>query len=53
MSVFLGAMFAWVIIGLVLGGSIFLLTVKGMVWPFVVTSLLLLWIIKRVGCSTH
>lgn len=53
MSVFIGAMLAWLVIGAALGGTIFLMTVKGMVWPFVVTSVLLLWIIKRVGCTTH
>jgi hypothetical protein len=55
MKVLIGAMLSWIIIGAVLGVSIFLMTARKepIVWPFVLSSILLLWTIKRVGCSTH
>lgn len=53
MIVFLGATFAWLLAATLLGVGIFLMTVKGMYWPFIVVFILLFWLIKRVGCSTH
>ena len=53
MKVLIGAIASWLIIGLVLGGALFLLTTKGMIWPFAVSLLLVLYLIKKFGCSTH
>ena len=53
MNVFIGALLTWLIIGAVLGISIFLMTAKGIFWPFIVVTVLLFWIVKRIGCTTH
>lgn len=53
MNVLIGASLAWILIGAALGTTLFLLTVKGIVWPFVVAALVVLGLVKRYGCSVH
>ena len=53
MKVFIGATLAWVVISALLGGSLFLMTVKGIVWPFVIVFLAVLLLIRNYGCATH
>jgi hypothetical protein len=53
MKVFIGASLAWIAIGTLLGVTLFLMAVKGIVWPFVLSFLLIFWLVKSYGCSTH
>ena len=53
MKVFIGASLAWIAIGTLLGVTLFLLTVKGIIWPFALSFVGIAWLIKVYGCSTH
>lgn len=53
MKVFIGASLAWIAIGTLIGVTLFLLTVKGMIWPFALSLVFVAWLIKAYGCSTH
>ncbi|MBI1839589.1 MAG: hypothetical protein HYR88_01910 [Verrucomicrobia bacterium] len=53
MKVLIGAIASWLIIGLLLGATLFVLTTKGMIWPFALSLLFVMYLIKRFGCSTH
>jgi hypothetical protein len=53
MKVLLGATAVWLIISIVLGWTIFLMSMKGVVWPFALVFLIVAWLVKRIGCSAH
>jgi hypothetical protein len=47
------AMVAWLLIGLVLGLGLFLLTVKGSPWLFILSVLGFIVAVGKIGCKTH
>lgn len=53
MKVLIGAIVAWLLIGLLLGGTLFTLTTKGLIWPFALSLIFVLYLIKKFGCATH
>ena len=53
MKVLIGATAVWLIIAIVLGWTIFLMTMKGIVWPFALVFLTVALMVKRFGCSAH
>jgi hypothetical protein len=53
MNVLIGASLAWILIGAALGTALFMLTVKGIVWPFVLVALVVIGLVKHYGCSVH
>ena len=53
MKVLIGAAAVWLILSALLGFTIFLMTVKGVFWPFVVVLIGSILLVKKVGCSAH
>ena len=53
MKVFIGVVAVYLIAGLLLGGSIYLIAMKGLIWPFAVVLIGCILTVKATGCSTH
>lgn len=53
MKVLIGAVAVYLILSILLGGSIYLIAMKGLIWPFAVVLIGSILAIKSIGCSTH
>ncbi len=53
MKVLIGATLAWLAIGAALGVTLFMMTVKGVFLPFFAVLLIVIGMVKVIGCNTH
>ncbi len=53
MKVLIGATLPWLVIGGALGFTMLKIVVAGTVWPFLAVLLVTLFLITKIGCSTH
>jgi hypothetical protein len=47
------ASLAWIVIGAILGASIFLLVVKGSPWLLIISTVAFIAAVGKIGCATH